>query len=159
MAKAVRAIVIHDNKLLVMKRNKFGLKYYTLIGGGINVGESAEAALRREVQEETGLSLGAVSHVFTEEAGDPYGTQYVFMCEYQGGDPVLQPNSDEAHIAQLGKNLYEPMWLPVAKLKTAPFVSESLRLAIIDGLKSGFPKTPKELAWKQLSVASLRERK
>ncbi len=48
---AVRAIIFHHDKLL-MVLNKYGdLKFP---GGGINQYESAEEALRREVKEETG---------------------------------------------------------------------------------------------------------
>lgn len=150
----VRAIIINGDKMLAMHRNKFGHEYYVLVGGGINIGENAETALRRELLEETGLSVGEVRHVFTEDAGDPFGTQYVYWCEYKGGDPVLQPNSDEAKINELGKNLYTPVWLPLPKLPEAPFLSESLKQAIIEGLKQGFPNEPKTLVWKQSSVAS-----
>jgi len=44
MKQAVRAIIIHNNNLLVMKRNKFGKEYYTLIGGHVEMGESHEVA-------------------------------------------------------------------------------------------------------------------
>ncbi len=159
MAQAVRAIIVKDNQLLVMKRNKFGQEYYTLIGGGIDLGEDAETALRRELREETGLSVGEVRHVFTEEAGDPYGTQYVFTCEYLGGEPALSAGSSEAQISQMGKNLYEPMWLPLTALGQTQFLSESLKNAIQDALQNGFPQVPEMLAWKYTPVSLLTERK
>lgn len=159
MAQAVRAIIIKDNQLLVMKRNKFGQEYYTLVGGGIDLGEDAETALRRELREETGLNVGEVQHVFTEEAGDPYGTQYVFTCEYQGGEPALSAGSSEAQISLMGKNLYEPMWLPFTALGPAQFLSESLKKAILAALQNGFPKAPEMLAWKYTPVSLLTERK
>jgi ADP-ribose pyrophosphatase YjhB (NUDIX family) len=159
MAQSIRAIIIKDNQLLVMKRNKFGLEYYTLIGGGVDIGENLETALRRELREEAGLTVGAVQHVFTEEAGDPYGTQYVFTCEYQGGDPVLSTDSDEAQISQMGQNLYEPSWLPLQALPAAQFLSESLKQAILEAVAHGFPKTPQTLAWKYTPVSLLTERK
>lgn len=155
MARAVRAIIIKDNALLVMKRNKFGQQYYTLVGGGIDGNEDAETALRRELYEETGLQVGAIQHVFTEEAEDPYGTQYVFWCEYKGGEPALAPDSSEAQITQMGKNLYIPMWLPLAELETSQFLSESLKVAILQAAKSGFPKTPQMLAWRYTPVSLL----
>ncbi|MFA5003874.1 MAG: NUDIX domain-containing protein [Candidatus Saccharimonadales bacterium] len=151
--QAVRAIIIKDNQLLVMKRNKFGKQYYTLLGGGIDHNESAVAALRRELAEETSLQVGALKHVYTEEAGDPFGTQYVFTAEYLGGEPALNPNSEEAKITALGQNTYQPMWLPFSDLASSNFLSESLKVAILEAIKHGFPSEPQVLVWKQSSVA------
>lgn len=146
MRKAVRAIVFKDNQLLVIKRNKFGREYYTLPGGGIKIGEAPEQALWREMAEETGLELGKARLVFVEAAGDPFGTQYVYLVNYTGGDPVLSPDSDEAGINKLGHNLYEPMWLPIGELQSTKFLSEKLKQAIVTSIKSGFPEQAVEVA-------------
>jgi len=145
---AVRAIVLNGNKLLAMKRNKFGMHYHTLIGGGVDVGEDLETALRRELREETGLSVGQVRLAFLEDGGDLYGIQNVFLCEYQGGDPVLSPDSEEAKITALGQNTYEPVWLPVSELGNVTFRSVSVRDAILAGTQDGWPAEPRMLDWK-----------
>lgn len=147
MRQAVRAIVLKGNNLLVMKRNKFGQEYYTLIGGGIDRGEDATTALTREVTEETGVQLGRTQLVYVEDAGPMYGVQYVFWCEYVGGEPALQPNCEEAIISAMGQNTYEPMWVPTAELSKLPFRSDSLKTALLDALKHGFPNTPQQLVW------------
>src|SRR6185437_14732392 len=144
MKKAVRAIVFKDNQLLVMKRNKFGKKYCTLPGGGVDMGEAEEHALRRELAEETGLNLGDARLVFIEQAGEPYGTQYIYLVDYLGGEPVLNPASDEAGINTLGQNIYEPGWLPLEELPMTPFISERLKLAILKCVKEGFPDKVRE---------------
>ena len=141
--RAVRAIVIKDDKLLVMHRNKFGHQYYILIGGGVKGSETLEQALVREVYEETGLQATHARHVLTEEAGDPYGTQYIFLCAVADGTITLHPDSQEAHINALGNNLHTPMWLPLSDLPKATFRSENLKAALINGIKNGFPEQPK----------------
>jgi 8-oxo-dGTP pyrophosphatase MutT (NUDIX family) len=140
MRQAVRAIVLRNQEMLVMHRNKFGKIFYELVGGGIDPNETAEEALRREVREETSLRLGNIKLVFEEEAGKPYGTQHIYWCEYLGGEPVMLPNSTEEKINQLGKNLYTPVWLPVEKLPKVPFFSVELQRQIIYALASGFPE-------------------
>lgn len=140
MRKAARAIIIRDDKLLVMSRNKFGDEYYTLVGGGVDMGEDNEGALVREVYEETNLKVTKARQVFVEEAGEPYGTQYVYLCQDPGGEVRLHDDSEEAEINAGGKNIYEPVWLPIKKLKDAKFRSERLKLAILDGIENGFPE-------------------
>jgi ADP-ribose pyrophosphatase YjhB (NUDIX family) len=146
MRRAVRAIIIRDGKLLVMQRDKFGHPpYYTLPGGGIDAGETAEQALKRELQEECSFTLTAGQQVFTEEAHDPYGTQYIYVCEAIGEEPRLHPGSDEAHIHQMGQNLYTPQWLPLGELSTVEFLSVPLRQGIMYGIRHGFPTEVKVL--------------
>lgn len=130
-----------------MKRNKFGKEYYTLIGGAVEIGESLETALRRELMEESTMEAGRVQLVFIENAEPPYGTQYVYWCEYQGGDPVLDPTTTEAEINKGGQNTYEPMWLPIAELPNVNFVSKSLKAALLDSFQHGFPNEPIQLDW------------
>lgn len=146
--QAVRAIIIKDGKLLTMHRNKFGMEYYTLIGGGVDLGEINETALRRELREETGLEVGAVRLVFIEDAGELYGEQYVYLCEYKGGEPTLSADSEEAKISAMGQNTYEPLWLSTSELAGVTFRSGSVREALLEGIRRGFPETPQRLAWK-----------
>lgn len=142
MRKAVRAIVIKNGMLLVMHRNKFGQEYYTLIGGGIDFGETAEQALHREVREETGLTIHSLRLVFVEEAGDPFGMQYIYWCESDSGEVALPAESEEAKIHALGKNLYTPMWLPLKELPNKPFLSEGLKKSLLSAIENGFPEQP-----------------
>lgn len=142
MRRAVRAIVFRDNNLLVMKRNKFGTQYYTLPGGAIDMGETSDQALIREMAEETGIQLGDARLVFIEDGGEIYGTQYIYLANYVSGEPHLSPNSDEASINALGKNTYEPVWLPVKDIEAASFVTGRLKQAILQAAKDGFPEKP-----------------
>ncbi len=134
--------MIKDDRLLVMKRSKFGRKYLTLIGGEIEQGETNKQALRRELKEETGMTVKNLRLVFEEEPDEPYGTQYVYLCDYISGEPKLSDDSIEAKLSSKGQNLYEPIWLPINKLEASAFVSEALKLAILSGLKKGWPKQP-----------------
>lgn len=147
----VRVIVIKDGKLLCMKRDKFGQKYYVLIGGGVDLGETKEAALHREVAEETGLKITNLRHVFNENAGKFYGKQQIYLADLDpsGGDePALSPDSIEAKISAAGKNTYEPEWLPLSQISKVSFRSSSLEEAIVEGLKTGWPTEVQELDWK-----------
>ncbi len=145
MRRAARAIVIHNDNLLVMHRNKFGTEYETLPGGAIEIGEETENAVIRELLEEASIVATNQRLVFVEDAGDMYGIQYVFLCDYVSGEPQLDPDSPEAPIHAMGKNLYEPKWVSLADLPQLPFVSERLKQAIIGAVTNGFPVEPVEI--------------
>jgi 8-oxo-dGTP diphosphatase len=145
MRSAARAIIRRDGKLLVMRRDKFGHRYYTLVGGGIAIGETPQVALARELYEETMMKLTHATPVFKEEAGAPYGTQYIYVCECEGEEPIVSPNSVEATLNKIGKNTHTPVWISVEEFRRVPFRSERLQRAILDGIKNGFPEKPKVL--------------
>lgn len=145
MRAASRAIVIKDGAILTTHRNKFGLEYDILIGGGVDVGETLEQALQREVREEGSIEIANPRLVFIEEAGDPYGTQYIFVCDYVSGEPALSPGSGEYAINAMGKNLYQPRWLPLTDLADTPFRSERLKQAVLNGIQHGWPSEPLDI--------------
>ena len=144
MRKAARAIILKDDQLLVMNRNKFGKKYDTLPGGNVELGETPEQAVYREVQEETMISFTNPRLVFIEHSDAIYGDQYIYLCDYVSGEPELHPEAEERAINALGKNLYRPQWLPLKDLATAPFLSDKLKHKILACITSGWPAEVEE---------------
>lgn len=143
MRKAARAIVTHEDKMLAMKRNKFGHEYYVLVGGEVELGETPEQTLVREVQEETGLTVTNYRLVYIEEAGSLYGTQYIYLCDVaEYNEPRLDQNALELKIEALGQNLFQPLWIKQADLPKLPFRSETLKQKIIQALTGTFPDQP-----------------
>jgi len=49
------AIILHDGRVLLLRNRSSGK--YAFPGGGIEIGETIEVALKREVKEETGLDV------------------------------------------------------------------------------------------------------
>lgn len=144
MRRAVRAILVKDNRLLVMHRNKFGHEYDTLPGGNVEIGETSEEALARELHDETQFVLKRFKLVLIEHCEHPYGDQQIYLVEADGEEPKIRPGAEEELINKLGKNLYEPRWLPLSELDAAPFVTRELKEHITKALAGDWPEAPVE---------------
>ena len=141
MRKAARAIIIEDNKMLLMHREKEGHSYYTLVGGKINDNEDKEEALKREVKEETGLDIIECKLVFIEEHPEPYNEQYTYLCKVAPHTKIgLQLTSEEALMNKAGINMHTPLWIEVNHFKNIPFRTVQLQSAIRDAITNGFPE-------------------
>lgn len=137
-----RAIVINGEDFLVMDRNKFGTKYLTLIGGGLDPNEDPVDAVIREVKEETTLSVNNPRLVIIEDAGNVFGLHYIFLCDYRGGEVKLSPDSEEYKISQLGQNIYTPKWIKISELEESNFLPKELKYHILEFIKNGYPEKP-----------------
>jgi ADP-ribose pyrophosphatase len=63
---AVGAIVIKDEKILLVKRNKTPHKdLWAIPGGSLELGETLQEAAEREILEETGLTIKAGKPIYT----------------------------------------------------------------------------------------------
>jgi 8-oxo-dGTP diphosphatase len=81
---AVRAIIVHNAKLLAvkLKPNEAAIAgdFWCTIGGGVDVGEALIPALRREVIEETGITpvIGPLLYVQQFLSGDKEHLEFFF---------------------------------------------------------------------------------
>ena len=78
-----------DGRFLITKRSedkRWAAGAWEVPGGGVRAGESSEEAVRREVLEETGLSVSRTRLIDTYsnvdlERGDNYFVDIYFICE------------------------------------------------------------------------------
>jgi len=103
---AVSAAIFRDGQVLIVRRARppaHGL--YTLPGGGVELGETLEQAVIREVREETGLAIAPLALVGFREAiaRDAAGRverHFVilpFAARWVGGEIALSEELAEAH--------------------------------------------------------------
>jgi nucleoside triphosphatase len=98
----VSAIVKKDDQFLFGKKPKDIGPYpntWHLLGGGVNSGESILDAIKREVSEESGITIKNIKSISFDEDYEPnkHGveTHYIFLvfqAEYESGE--LKPKDD-----------------------------------------------------------------
>ena len=95
---ATKAIIAKDGKIL-MTRDHRDNAIWDLPGGRINVGESVEMGLRREIQEELGVDVRFKSMIYSEQlvhTGE--GSAHLFItCEVimENPEQVFRVPSEE----------------------------------------------------------------
>ena len=79
--------ILRDGKLLLCRRLKAPeAGHWNIVGGKVDHLEPAEAAARREAEEETGLSIGAIEFVTTSEQIIDADRQHWFSLLYKTSD-------------------------------------------------------------------------
>ena len=144
---AVRAIIVKDGRLLVMKRNKFGKKYFALPGGGVEDNETPEQAVVRELKEEACLSVETVRKVYKQKPLLNYPTQYIYLCEAKTAkDPELDRKSIEYKLNKTG-NKYKPVYMAIGEIQISPepFLPEILFDEIKLAVNNNFPTKTKTI--------------
>jgi ADP-ribose pyrophosphatase YjhB (NUDIX family) len=123
----VGALIFRDDQVLLVERGKEPLKgYWSLPGGLLELGEKLEAAVEREVLEETGLLVEPLGlfELFERIMPDAEGhTEYHYVladyiCRVTGG--TLQAASDVSDVR----------WIPRRQLKE--FLVTEGTLAVIE---------------------------
>ena len=114
---AVGAVILDDDRVLLIKRGQEPLKgEWSLPGGAVESGETLAAALAREVREETCLEVevGPVVEVLDSirrDAGGRAEYHYViidYACRVRGGTST---------VASFGTDAADVQWVAVADLE------------------------------------------
>lgn len=75
----VRALVLHNGRLLVSRERRQGVEHVLLPGGRVRHGESVHDALIREVAEETGLHVVPDRLLYIAEVVGMYGVHDLIL--------------------------------------------------------------------------------
>ena len=98
---AVSAANFRDDKVLLVRRARSpGKGFYSLPGGRVEFGESLHTALRREVDEETGLAIDIVGlagwrEVLPSAGGSGHYLIMSFAARWLAREPLLNDELDD----------------------------------------------------------------
>ncbi len=119
---AVIVRVEKDGKILLARHVQRSQEFFTCLAGYVEVGESLEDAVHREVREEVGLEVSAVRYVGSQHWPHPNQLMLAFAAKWAAGELRLQ--ADE---------LSEARWFDPADLPNIP-PAGSVAYRLIRGL-------------------------
>ena len=90
LATAIIVLIHKDNKVLLVHAKNFKNDFYGLVAGFVETGETLEQAVKREVMEETQLTIKNLTYFGSQPWPYPCGLMVGFMAEYASGNIRLQ---------------------------------------------------------------------
>ncbi|NEW04883.1 NUDIX domain-containing protein [Paenibacillus sp. SYP-B3998] len=128
---SAKAIIVHENKLLVTKLEDNDGVFYLLPGGGQNAGENLHETLKRECTEEIGLKVNIGELAFIRECFMDKGihrVEFIFFCTV---DTIEHDKIIGAKGASLDNNQLGVEWIPILDLIKRPLFPSTLRELIV----------------------------
>lgn len=138
------AITDATDRLLLAHNRAWAPRSRSLIAGFVEAGESAEAAVVREVAEETGLALADITYVRSQPWPYPRSLMLAFWARHAGGELTFGSNevddgafyTREEYVAACASGALTP---PAPRSVAAALIGEWLGCAI--------PRPAREAAW------------
>ncbi|OGO64390.1 MAG: hypothetical protein A2030_00365 [Chloroflexi bacterium RBG_19FT_COMBO_50_10] len=140
MKSRAAVILIENDKIALIERNRSGRHYYAFPGGKVKEEETLAEAAAREAEEELGLQVeigSLVAEIWYR--GLP---QYFFLARPTGGQ-FGHGTGPEMMSAPGSKNgTYLPIWMEITELISQPIQPKILREYIWKSIHEGWPEIP-----------------
>jgi NAD+ diphosphatase len=86
IAPAIIVLVRRGERALLARNTRFPVPFFSTLAGFSGIGETLEETLRREVQEEVGVRVGAVRYFGSQPWPFPHSLMIAFMAEWESGE-------------------------------------------------------------------------
>jgi len=98
LSPAVIVAVIRDDRILLANSQRFPTKFYSVLAGFVEPGETLEQCVEREILEEVGIHVKNIRYFGSQPWPYPDSLMVAFTAEYAGGEI----KTDDAEIADAG---------------------------------------------------------
>ncbi|MBU3190415.1 NAD(+) diphosphatase [Clostridium bowmanii] len=107
ISPAIIVAVVREGKLLLAHNTQSALDLYSVVAGFVEVGETFEDCVAREVREETGINVKNIKYFGNQPWPFPNSLMIGFTAEYASGEIQV----DGKEISQA--NWYSPSEIPI----------------------------------------------
>ncbi len=139
------AIIVQNDKILLMKRIRDNETYFTFPGGHVEENEDLQATLKREIKEELNFDISNFKEVFRiiqfipprrDESRENIEIESIFylVFDFKG---ELQLGGPEIERMKTGKNNYYPTWYNKVEFSELdPIYPVGIKEFVLDNLLS-----------------------
>ena len=130
------AIVIHENKVLIIRAKYGNTEFYLFPGGGLESFETMSECAVRETLEETGYSIEVkklvyVNEYINAENGNDRSISPFFLAKLKDTKQVCKPINDNGKIKEI-------LWVDLSKIKEFDLRPKSIRDSLQEDFKTNF---------------------
>lgn len=123
IAPCIIVVIRRDDHILLAQHKGHRSAIYTALAGFVEVGETLEQAVAREVMEESQLRLKNVRYITSQPWPFPHSLMAAYMAEYDSGELSIDPDE-----------LLDASWYRYDQLPLLPPVGTVARRLIEDSL-------------------------
>ncbi|WP_034948869.1 NAD(+) diphosphatase [Erwinia oleae] len=121
IAPCIIVAIRRGDEILLAQHTRHRNGIYTVLAGFVEVGETLEQTVAREVMEESGIKVKNLRYVSSQPWPFPQSLMVAFMADYESGDIVIDP-----------KELLDAGWYRFDALPQLPPVGTVARRLIED---------------------------
>ena len=116
ISPCVIMLVTKGDQMLLARSSRYKTNFYSCLAGFIEIGETPEETVSREVMEEVGLKVKSVRYISSQSWPFPSQLMLGFLAEYDGGEIVPEPSEID-----------DAQWFDIDSLPSVP--SEKVSVA------------------------------
>lgn len=117
----VIVLIMKGEQMLLARSSRTGSNFFSCLAGFIEIGETPEEAVKREVKEEVGFNVANIRYIKSQSWPFPSQLMLGFLAEYSSGEITLEPSE-----------IAEADWYDIDSLPNVPSAKISISGELIE---------------------------